>query len=173
MELEINDLLKNKRKELGITQEELADKIFVTKKTVSNWETGKTFPDIDSLIRLAQLYQFSLDDLLMEGAPIVEDIKARAEMKKMLKLSIPPLITNICLLFIILSQRWFGYLSNPILIVISICVLSNFVPLYYFRNKVHQKQKYFLKTWKSIIIILIFIAGIIIISLIPRIIGKN
>ena len=43
--------------------------------TISNWETGKTTPDIDSLIRLADLFNLSLDNLLLEGSDIVENIK--------------------------------------------------------------------------------------------------
>lgn len=72
--MEINLILKQKRKELKLTQEQVAQKIFVSQKSVSNWETGKTFPDIYSLIRLVQLYDLSLDHLLLEESDIVEDI---------------------------------------------------------------------------------------------------
>ena len=62
--MEISQILKTKRKELSLTQEQVAKKIFVSQKSVSNWENGKTYPDIESLIRLAHLYHLSLDNLL-------------------------------------------------------------------------------------------------------------
>ncbi|MBF8807586.1 MAG: helix-turn-helix transcriptional regulator [Enterococcus lacertideformus] len=56
-----------------MTQEQVAKQIFVSQKSVSNWETQKTYPDIESLIRLAHLYDLSLDHLLLEGSDIVKD----------------------------------------------------------------------------------------------------
>lgn len=52
----IGEILKEKRKEYQLTQEQVSEKIFVSRKTISNWETGKTTPDIESLIRLANLF---------------------------------------------------------------------------------------------------------------------
>ncbi|MGF2143557.1 helix-turn-helix domain-containing protein [Vagococcus fluvialis] len=50
--MENNKLLKQKRIENKMTQEELDEELYVSSKTISNWETGKTTPDLDSLIRL-------------------------------------------------------------------------------------------------------------------------
>ncbi len=52
------------RKKLGITQEELADKLFVSRQTVSRWETDSTFPDIETLIKLCDLFECDLDTLI-------------------------------------------------------------------------------------------------------------
>lgn len=75
--MEISQMLKEKRAEHQLTQEMLAEKILVSKKTISNWETGKTMPDINSLIRLAKLFDLSLDKLLLEGSDVVKDIKKK------------------------------------------------------------------------------------------------
>ena len=61
--MELAETLKNKRLELCLTQDELAALIFVSKRTITNWENGKTYPDAESLLRLADLYQISLDEL--------------------------------------------------------------------------------------------------------------
>ena len=50
----ISNFIKEKRKELGITQEELAEKLFVTEKAISRWETGRGTPDISLLIPLSE-----------------------------------------------------------------------------------------------------------------------
>ncbi|KRL22026.1 helix-turn-helix domain-containing protein [Lentilactobacillus kisonensis] len=55
--------LKLKRSEAAFTQQELADKLHVSRKTISSWETGRNRPDIDSLTQLAAIYHISLDEL--------------------------------------------------------------------------------------------------------------
>ncbi len=52
------------RKEKGWTQQEFADKIFVTDKAVSKWERGLCFPDISLMIPIAELFSISVSELL-------------------------------------------------------------------------------------------------------------
>ena len=47
--MELNAQIKKYRKSLNLSQEELAEKVYVTRQTISNWENGKSFPDIHSL----------------------------------------------------------------------------------------------------------------------------
>ena len=60
----ISNLIKTKRKELGITQEELSEKLFVTEKAISRWETGRGTPDISLLIPLARELKIDVSELL-------------------------------------------------------------------------------------------------------------
>lgn len=65
MELKkIANFIKKKRKELGITQAELADKLFVTEKAISRWETGRVTPDISLLIPLSKELGVNVSELL-------------------------------------------------------------------------------------------------------------
>ena len=59
--------LKKLRKENGLTQEELAEKLYVTRTAVSKWETDKGFPAIDSLKLISELFQISLDELISDS----------------------------------------------------------------------------------------------------------
>lgn len=68
--MEIGHILKKSRNEAGITQEQAAEALGVSRQTISNWENGKTFPDIVSVIRMSDLYSVSLDALLKEEAPV-------------------------------------------------------------------------------------------------------
>lgn len=63
-ELSIAEVLVNKRKEKGITQDVLADYMGVSKASVSKWETGQSYPDITLLPLLAAYYNISVDALL-------------------------------------------------------------------------------------------------------------
>ena len=62
--MEIGKQIKYHRTELGLSQEEFADKIFVTRQTVSNWENDKNYPDINSLVLMAEVFGVSLDSLV-------------------------------------------------------------------------------------------------------------
>ena len=59
-----NEKLKKLRKNKNITQEELAQKIFVTRTAVSKWESGRGYPSLDTLKILAEFYGISIDDLI-------------------------------------------------------------------------------------------------------------
>lgn len=62
--MELGQQLKAHRKELGISQDELAEKIFVSRQSISNWENNKTYPDIHTLLLLAETFSVSLDELI-------------------------------------------------------------------------------------------------------------
>lgn len=64
--MEIGKKLKEARMNAGLTQERVAETLFVSRQTVSNWENEKTYPDILSIIRLSDLYSISLDELLKD-----------------------------------------------------------------------------------------------------------
>ena len=57
-------MIASKRKELGLTQMELAEKMGVTDKAVSKWERDLSYPDISSLPKLAEIFGVSVDELL-------------------------------------------------------------------------------------------------------------
>ncbi|MEH7121879.1 helix-turn-helix domain-containing protein [Bacillus sp. JJ1532] len=63
--MNIGEKLKLRRKKAGFTQEQVAEKMNITRQTLSNWEVGKNFPDIDSIIKLSHIYQLSLDEFLL------------------------------------------------------------------------------------------------------------
>lgn len=62
--MNIGDKLRKARQALGQTQEQVAEAVGVSRQTVSNWETGRSLPDVLSVIRLSDLYGVSLDQLL-------------------------------------------------------------------------------------------------------------
>ncbi len=62
--MEIDKKLKEARVNSGLTQEQVAERIMVSRQTISNWENGKSLPDIVSVMNMSDLYQISLDELL-------------------------------------------------------------------------------------------------------------
>nr|WP_313511096.1 helix-turn-helix transcriptional regulator [Enterococcus sp.] len=98
--------MKEKRKQLGITQDELAKELKVSRSAISNWEIGRNYPDINTLIHLAQMYNMSLDDLFNENIELTS-LSALDEEKEM-----PPKRVNILIAaVIIISLFSFVYVS--------------------------------------------------------------
>ena len=60
----VSNSIKKLREERGMTQDELAEKLNVTRQAVSNWETGKTQPDIETLTRLAEIFDVSVERII-------------------------------------------------------------------------------------------------------------
>lgn len=107
--MKLNELLKQKRLASNLTQEQLAEKIYVSPKTISNWERGKTFPDIESLINLSQLYHLSLDNLLVKGSGIVDDYKDKEQLaelsrNKLFQFFGPTMSSTILFIFLFLNE---------------------------------------------------------------------
>ena len=66
--MDIGNKIKNARIQSGLTQEAAAEAIGVSRQTISNWENGKTYPDIVSVVKMSDLYNISLDRLLKENS---------------------------------------------------------------------------------------------------------
>lgn len=77
------DFLKELRKERGVTQEQAAEELFVSAKTVSRWETGATIPDLETLLKLAEYYKVDIRDLI-EGERKTPGENAEAEQNESL-----------------------------------------------------------------------------------------
>lgn len=62
--MELSKQIKKYRTEANLSQEELADKIYVSRQNISNWENEKNYPDIKSLVLMSEVFQVSLDNLV-------------------------------------------------------------------------------------------------------------
>lgn len=75
MNLEIANKLQKLRKERCLSQEELAEKLGISRQAVSKWERAESSPDTDNLVALAKLYGISLDELLLTDNDNIEKKK--------------------------------------------------------------------------------------------------
>ena len=102
--MEISEKLKEARQKTGMTQDQIAEKIMVSRVTVSNWENGKSLPDIVSLISLSDLYGISLDELVKGDSKMTEKVKKDAkdaESNKRLILTVAILVIAVLLVYAI------------------------------------------------------------------------
>ncbi|WP_322597305.1 helix-turn-helix transcriptional regulator [Enterococcus sp. HY326] len=73
--MNIDQKLKAARKAAGLTQEALAEKINVSRQTISSWENGRSYPDIISIVLLSDIYQVSLDHLLKGDDQMLKELE--------------------------------------------------------------------------------------------------
>ena len=63
--MEFNEKLQELRKNKGLTQEELAEALYVSRTAISKWESGRGYPNIDSLKEISKFFSVTIDELLM------------------------------------------------------------------------------------------------------------
>lgn len=85
--MELTEQLKAHRERLGLSQEELAERIYVSRQTISNWENERTYPDVQSLTLLSNLFGTSIDELVRGDVETMEETIQR-EWKKMQRVAL-------------------------------------------------------------------------------------
>ena len=71
------------RQEAQLSQEELANRVYVSRQTISNWENDKSYPDVNSLVLLSEIFQTSLDNLIKGDVEVMKDVIQKEEIEKM------------------------------------------------------------------------------------------
>ena len=83
-DMEFNEKLQELRKARGLTQEELAEALFVSRTAISKWESGRGYPSIDSLKQIANYFSISIDELLSgERLITIAENENRTNLKNM------------------------------------------------------------------------------------------
>ena len=80
--MEISKCIKDARQNNNISQERLAEQLGVSRQTVSSWETGKSYPDIVSVIKMSDIFNISLDKMLKEDKNLVNNIQEKMDTVK-------------------------------------------------------------------------------------------
>ncbi len=121
--MELGSRIKKYRNELNMSQETLAEKIYVTRQTISNWENDKNYPDINSLIRMSELFNVSVDTLLKGDVEVIQKIVKEDDIREFGKmgniLSILFIIMIITPIPLVKLLGWPGFGIWGIIAVIS------------------------------------------------------
>ena len=81
--MELGKQIKKHRQEAHLSQEELANRVYVSRQTISNWENDKSYPDVNSLVLLSEIFQISLDKLIKGDIEVMKDVIQKEEIEKM------------------------------------------------------------------------------------------
>lgn len=72
--MSMGSILKSHRRRHGISQLQLADKLHISRQSISSWENDRAYPSLDNLIALSELYRISIDDLLKDNEELRDKI---------------------------------------------------------------------------------------------------
>lgn len=144
--MEISRQIKKYRLKLKLSQEDLAEKIFVTRQTISNWENDKNYPDINSLVLLSNLFGTSLD-ILVKGD--LEQMKEQINKEDIAILKHDSTIFALLLAASVVSFiPLFLYLD---FVGIAIWVVLFGITMYYAIRIEKQKKTHDIQTYKEIV----------------------
>jgi transcriptional regulator with XRE-family HTH domain len=105
--MEIGPKFKKARLEKKLTQENVAEILNVSRSTISSWEVGRSYPDLDNLVSISNLYDVSLDNLLREDSKMVKKLSLDTKQKKRFKI-----IISLLLIFIVITAGYVFMLLN-------------------------------------------------------------
>ena len=144
--MELGKQIKKYRIEKEYLQEELANKIYVTRQSISNWENDKTYPDVNSLVLLSEIFQVSIDELIKGD---LNKMKETIKKEEILKFNQYSMIFSVLLIVSIVSilplTMLLGYYGLiPWLLIYSVTMFYAF--------KVEKlKKQHDIQTYKEIV----------------------
>ncbi len=143
--MNLGSQIKKYRSELSMSQDELAEKVFVSRQSVSNWENDKTYPDIKSLLLLSEVFQVSLDQLIKGDLEIMKKEISTQELADFQK---DAAIMTVFFLLILITPiplaHFFGWLGMAVYVIIAV------VGFYFALRVEKHKKKFDIQTYKEI-----------------------
>ncbi|NLP22078.1 MAG: helix-turn-helix domain-containing protein [Erysipelotrichaceae bacterium] len=144
--MELGKQIKKYRQENELSQEELANRIYVSRQTISNWENDKNYPDVNSLLLLSEVFQISLDELIKGDIDRMKEIINKEEISKFNHYS--KIYTFILIIVIVSAVPLFIWLDYWGFIIWGIiCVIA----MYYALKIEKIKKENNVQTYKEIL----------------------
>ena len=149
--MELGAQIKKYRNEYALSQDELAEKVFVSRQSISNWENGKTYPDIKSLLLLSEVFSVSLDQLVKGDIEMMKREIDAQELESFQKDSniFTGLFFAILILPIPLAKflGWWGLAAYLLVFAVG---------MYYAIRVEKHKKKFDIQTYKEIVAFVLF-----------------
>ncbi len=140
--MKISERLREARLQANLSQEKLAEEIYVSRQTISNWENGKTYPDIMSILLLSDLYEISLDELLKGDKAMVKYLEESTNTVESNKKIIFGIIANIIIFSLMILFS--GFLEENkyyLMSVFIVAVITTSVLFYQIIKKIGSLQQ--------------------------------
>lgn len=144
--MELYTQIKKYRTSMNLSQEELAENVYVTRQTISNWENNKSYPDIHSLLLLSTFFNISLDQLIKGDIEIMKEEINKDGLQKFNRDG--AIFTLLLVLFIVsvvplaIFLGYYGLIISAVIWIISM----------YYANRIEKyKKNHDIQTFKEII----------------------
>ncbi|MGV3126902.1 helix-turn-helix domain-containing protein [Streptococcus orisratti] len=129
--MNVGQKLQLARNKQGLTQEQIAQQLQVSRQTISNWENNKSYPDIVSLITLSELYQISLDQLLKGDKAMIEHLSKSTNTVASNRRLLTAIILNIIILIAFILFNSLITQSTTLLFTCFLIALASTTFLFY------------------------------------------
>ncbi len=144
--MELGTQIRKYRNERTLSQEALAEKVYVSRQTVSNWENDKSYPDVNSLVLLSEVFEISLDQLIKGDVEMMKEQIDQTDQKKFERLS--NIFTILFLAVLIMPVPLVHFLSYAGLAIwIVILGAGSYAAMLVER----EKKKFDMQTYREII----------------------
>lgn len=144
--MDIGLRIRRLREQQNLSQEELALKVFVSRQTISNWETNKSCPDVRSLIILSNIFNVSLDDFLKEE---LKEMREMAEQETIKKFNAVSVVFAMELIALAVSAYPLFMMKGYAGVIIWACL---FAATLYTAGRIEKfKKKHDIQTYKEIL----------------------
>lgn len=144
--MELNKQIKKYRTDANLSQEELADKIFVSRQTISNWENGKNYPDIKSLVLMSEVFQVSLDNLIKGD---LERMKKEIDTQEYARFQKDSSIFTVLFIVLLIAPVPLVMLWKWLGLIFYLCLFA--IGMYFAVRIEKYKKKYDIQTYKEIV----------------------
>lgn len=140
--MKINEKIYSLRKKAGLSQEELADKLNVSRQTVSKWELGDSTPDFDKIVPLCNIFGITTEELLRDKKIDMEVDNNKPDVIKAALISISVLLYFMGIVFIVFGEEYLN-LSDGILVPIFlfVCGLATATIVFTCMTRPSKKEK--------------------------------
>lgn len=120
--MDLGNKIIEMRKKNNLSQEQFAEKLSVSRQTISNWENGRFYPDIDALVKISKCFKISLDDLLSYDDKVLDYLKESTNVVKSNKKLLYAILLNILviILFIIIGIT----LNESVALIVTVFIVS-------------------------------------------------
>ena len=144
--MELGRQIKKYRNELSMSQDTLAERVFVSRQTISNWENDKSYPDVNSLVLLSEVFHTSIDNLIKGDIEIMKQ-EVRSEDKKQFERLSQVFVVMLLTMMItpIPLVHFLNYIGIAVWVIFAVATL-------YVALLLEKKKKQFnIQTYKEIV----------------------
>ena len=144
--MNIGRTIREQRNKLSLSQEELGERLYVTRQTISSWENDKSYPDINSLILLSQVFNMTIDNLVKGDLEIMEQKIEKNDIRAMNLYAILMAISGGIALVLWPLSWYLGFIPGTA--IAALIFIANFC----FAFKIEKiKKQYDVQTYREIV----------------------
>ena len=126
--MDVGNQIRVQRQRLGLSQEELAQRLYVTRVTISHWETGKTLPDVQSMLLLANLFGTTIDEMVRGDVDEMREIVEKNEQqRKSFAIALGAVEVTVIAVLAFMATAGRDHLDSALRLLLAVLVLASAV----------------------------------------------